>query len=137
MNWMRDLETTHEGRQLLERERVWFEATENLSRLMEESSVSKSELAKRLGTSKSWVTQLLSGTRNLTLGTLSDAFFVLGRSLHVSYGALTHSVHIVADDMKAIPLDAPEWPTQAAASPYSSRKTQLEEGGPTDGGLAA
>lgn len=45
---------------------------------MEELNISKVDLAKRLGKSKSYVTQMLSGSRNMTLSTLSDICFALG-----------------------------------------------------------
>ncbi|WP_062267061.1 helix-turn-helix transcriptional regulator [Endozoicomonas arenosclerae] len=51
--------------------------TEDLLVAMEGSGMTKSDLAKRLGKSKSFVTQILSGARNMTLKTLSDICFVL------------------------------------------------------------
>jgi transcriptional regulator with XRE-family HTH domain len=45
---------------------------------MEDNAVSKSELARRLGICKSYITQILSGSRNMTLGSLSDICFALG-----------------------------------------------------------
>ena len=62
----------------LAREELIYNATEDLLVLMERMEVSKKELARRLGRSKSYVTQLLSGARNMTLGTLSDICFALG-----------------------------------------------------------
>jgi DNA-binding Xre family transcriptional regulator len=44
---------------------------------LEDLDISKQELARKLGKSKSHVTQLLSGARNMTLGTLSDICFAL------------------------------------------------------------
>ena len=52
--------------------------------LMDEQGIKKAELASKLGTSRSHITQLLSGTRNMTLRTASDVLHALGRSLHVS-----------------------------------------------------
>lgn len=45
---------------------------------MEALNVSKAELAKRLGCSKAHVTGLLSGSRNMTLETLSHIAHALG-----------------------------------------------------------
>jgi transcriptional regulator with XRE-family HTH domain len=59
------------------REELIFNVTEDLLVLMERMEVSKKELARRLGRSKSYVTQLLNGARNMTLGTLSDICFAL------------------------------------------------------------
>lgn len=77
-------------RRIYEREALAFEAAELISRLMEEHEVNKSELATRVGTSKSHITNLLSGSRNMTMHTLADLTFVLG-----------HKV-----EMKAMPLSA-------------------------------
>src|SRR5690606_5803412 len=62
----------------LAREDLIYNVTEDVLVLMERLEVSKKELARRLGRSKSYVTQLLSGARNMTLGTLSDICFALG-----------------------------------------------------------
>ena len=60
------------------REDLVFNVTEDLLLMLENLSVSKAELARRLGKSKSYVTQILSGTRNMTLGSFSDICFALG-----------------------------------------------------------
>jgi transcriptional regulator with XRE-family HTH domain len=77
-------------RRLYERESLAFEAAELISELMEKQNVSKSELATRIGASKSHITQVLSGSRNMTVYTLADLAFALG-----------HKVGI-----ESIPLDA-------------------------------
>jgi transcriptional regulator with XRE-family HTH domain len=64
---------------LFQQERAIYEATELLESVMREEGVTRSELAKRLGKSKGWVTQLLDGEANKTIRTLADAFAVLGR----------------------------------------------------------
>ncbi len=84
-----DIRSTLAGRRLIERERLWIEATEALCRLMESKRVSSAELARRLDVSPARISQLLSGTRNLTLTSLADAFHALGRSMHVSHGPPT------------------------------------------------
>jgi len=64
-------------RRLYERESLAFEAMELVSRLMEQKGVNRAELAKRIGKSKPLVTQLLSGSRNMTMHTLADLVFAL------------------------------------------------------------
>ena len=66
-----------------QRERLATEITELISRLMDEQSVSRAELASRLGTSRAYVTKLLRHGSNLTVQTISDVFHALGRSLRV------------------------------------------------------
>ena len=60
------------------REELIMSVTEELLIAMERQGISKIELARKLGKSKSFVTQILSGARNMTLKTLSDFCFVLG-----------------------------------------------------------
>ena len=68
----------------LAREDLIYNVTEDVLVLMERLDVSKKELARRLGRSKSYVTQLLGGARNMTLGTLSDICFALGTAPRIT-----------------------------------------------------
>jgi hypothetical protein len=72
---------------LVAQETLILAATEEVCRVMEgedsDDSISRSELAKRLGCGKSHVTQLLSGERNLTLRTLADLAGALGHRVTV------------------------------------------------------
>ena len=95
-----DLKATPAGRRLLESQRVWVEATENLCALMNAEGVSGAELARRLRVSPSRVSQMLDGTRNLTLASLAEAFHVLGRSMHLTYGPITDRVELHAEKPK-------------------------------------
>jgi transcriptional regulator with XRE-family HTH domain len=70
-------------RRIYEREALAFEASELISRLMEEQQVSKTDLARLVGTSKSHVTQLLSGSRNMTVHTLADLAVALGHKVEI------------------------------------------------------
>jgi transcriptional regulator with XRE-family HTH domain len=67
-----------ENQRVLEQESLALEATELISRLMDETKVSKSELAQRIGKSRAFVTQVLGGSRNMTMHTLADLAFALG-----------------------------------------------------------
>ncbi len=63
-------------------------AAELIAKSMDERGLSKSDLAKRLGKSRSWVTQLLSGESNVTIRTLAQVLHFLGQELQfVSAGA--------------------------------------------------
>jgi transcriptional regulator with XRE-family HTH domain len=55
-----------------------MEVTETLCELLEKEKISRKELAHRLGKSKGFISQLLNGSRNLTLRTVADIFHVLG-----------------------------------------------------------
>ena len=73
-----ELLETEEGRREFMKEELAFDATEKIAELMEITNVSKSELAKRTGNSKAYITQVLSGTRNMTVHTLAGLAFALG-----------------------------------------------------------
>lgn len=59
------------------REELVYNVTEDILVALEDMGIAKKELARRLGKSKSYVTQILSGVRNMTLATLSDICFAL------------------------------------------------------------
>lgn len=68
---------------LLAQERLILDATEAIVGLLEDQGVTRQELAARLGKSKGFISQLLSGERNMTLRTLADLGHALGRSFSV------------------------------------------------------
>jgi transcriptional regulator with XRE-family HTH domain len=70
---------------LFQQERAIYEVTELLELLMTELGVNRAELAKRLGKSRGWVTQLLDGEANKTIRTVADAFAVLGHEYRSFY----------------------------------------------------
>lgn len=59
------------------------EFTEDLCRLMEEKQVSRAELARRIGTSRAYITKLLGGDANFTLMTMVKLAMALGGAVHV------------------------------------------------------
>ncbi|MHB8382164.1 MAG: helix-turn-helix domain-containing protein [Candidatus Binataceae bacterium] len=78
------------NRLLLKQERLILEVTELLSAALEESGLTKSELARRLGKTKGFVSQLFSGGRNLTLRTISDVADALGVKISVEAKSGAH-----------------------------------------------
>lgn len=84
------------------REELVYNVTEDILVALEDLDVSKKELAKRLGKSRSYVTQILSGARNMTLGTLSDICFALNVRPKVSI-----SVEPVIDTEEVVTV--PRW----------------------------
>lgn len=63
---------------LLAEERLILEATEAVVAVLDANGISRQELAQRMGKSKGFVSQLLSGERNMTLRTLADLGHALG-----------------------------------------------------------
>jgi len=58
--------------------------TEALYAAMEDQGVTRTELARRLGTSQAYITRVLSGNANFTLRTMSKLAFALGMQLDVA-----------------------------------------------------
>lgn len=72
--WMGSSEA---NKRLVAQETLILETTEALWALLEAAGITKSELAERMETTKGYVSQVLSGGRNMTLRTLSDICFAL------------------------------------------------------------
>jgi transcriptional regulator with XRE-family HTH domain len=66
--------------------------------LMEKEGVSKAELARRLGKSRSYITQLLDGSYNPTLRTASNIAFELGQSLTLVSARLGTVLNVQVND---------------------------------------
>jgi transcriptional regulator with XRE-family HTH domain len=77
-------QSSTESRRLLNQEKLILEVTEALSEAIEERGLTRSEVAKRLGKTKGFVSQLLAGGRNLTLRTVADIADAIGISLKVA-----------------------------------------------------
>lgn len=74
-----------QNRRLLQEEELILDVTESLSRLLEEVGLSKTELARRLGKTKGFVSQILAGGRNLTLRTIADVADALDYRIHIEF----------------------------------------------------
>jgi len=62
---------------IYQQEKLILEAMELISEAMEERNVNRSALARLMHRTRGYVTQLMSGSRNLTLRTLADAMTAL------------------------------------------------------------
>lgn len=78
-DWLGQVIQDKEVRRLFEQERLILEATEGICLSLAKQDMQRAELAEALGTSRAHVTQLLSGSRNMTLRTLSDLSHALGQ----------------------------------------------------------
>lgn len=70
---------SEENAKLMAQELLITEVTEEIWKAMEEAGINKTELANRIGATKGYVSQVLSGSRNMTLRTLSDICFALDK----------------------------------------------------------
>jgi transcriptional regulator with XRE-family HTH domain len=68
----------------LERDYVILNASELIASVLKERGITRSELAKLIGKTKGYITQILSGTTNMTIGTLSDILFSMGSGLELN-----------------------------------------------------
>jgi len=69
------------NRRTLRQEELIVAMTETLSGMLEREKITKTELARRLGKTKAFVGEILSGETNLTLRTIADVADALGYRL--------------------------------------------------------
>ena len=69
--WIERQTASPESRRMYEEERFILWATEAVAEAMANQGLTRAQLAEALGTSRPNVTQLLSGSRNMTLRTLA------------------------------------------------------------------
>ncbi len=62
-------------------ESLIFDVTEDVLIAMEDAGISQQELARKMGKSRSHISQLLSGERNMTLRTLASLCYELGAEI--------------------------------------------------------
>ena len=86
--------------QLLRQERLILDVTEQLAGALENSRVTQAELARRMGRTPGFVSQLLGGGRNLTLRTIADIAGAL--SLRPSFKLSSEQMAAVAEPWTAI-----------------------------------
>ncbi|MDP1667193.1 MAG: helix-turn-helix domain-containing protein [Methylobacter sp.] len=67
------------------RESLIMNVTEDILVAMEDENISKVRLARLLNKSKSFVTQMLGGSRNMTLRSLSDIAFALDVEVSIKF----------------------------------------------------
>lgn len=65
------------------RDRMLFDTMEELATAMRLHGVTQIELARRLGTTRSSISRMMSGRQNTTLATLHAAFHALGYQMQV------------------------------------------------------
>jgi len=118
-----------EYRRLYAIEGLIADAAELVARLMEEQGVNKAELARRLGKSRAWVTQLLSGKANMTMRTFAEVVHALGAQ--VKLGAETEETGLdqpAPFQSRAAALwRAKSGPSRASSLPNRSRWAQGSE----------
>ncbi|MDE2784249.1 MAG: helix-turn-helix transcriptional regulator [Gemmatimonadota bacterium] len=128
--WIKRQTKSPEARRRYEEERLILWTTEAIWTAMDDHGLTRAELAARLGTSRANVTQLLSGTRNMTLRSLAALAHACGLRADVHLKDITDSafteladstagaskgVRLIADSWIAPVLDEAEYELQFAA----------------------
>jgi len=83
-NFIQKLMSDDEGRKLYFREDLIFEITEAICKIMKERQISKADLSRLTGVSKSNISQLLRGDQNMRLTTVADLLYAVGSKLQVA-----------------------------------------------------
>lgn len=105
------------NRRLLREEALIQDAAEAVSVVMQEEGVTKAQLARRMGRTKGFITQLLSGGRNLTLRTLAGVADALEArvTITVSKNRDSRSVSSESPDLRVVNIES--WPSPWTQSP--------------------
>ncbi len=77
-----------ESRRIFEQELLSVSVNSLLTMAMTTQDVTQAELANRLGCTRQHVSQLLSGSRNMTLRTMADLSFSVGCRFEVKLGSI-------------------------------------------------
>ncbi|WP_419933798.1 helix-turn-helix transcriptional regulator [Candidatus Palauibacter sp.] len=91
--WVKRQTATPEARRLYEEERLILWATEAIAETIEEQGRTRADVAKALGTSRPNVTQLLNGSRNMTLRTLAALAHACGMRADLKLEPLPRLAH--------------------------------------------
>jgi len=98
-----------ELRKYHQREKLILDVTELIAKLMNKHKINKTKLAGLLGVGNSYITQLLDGTSNMTLRTVSDVFTAIDSELVVSAASLSlelgQTCEYEADDLMQTTID--------------------------------
>ena len=81
------------------------QATEEIRKAMEEANINKAELAKRMDVSKGHISQILNGSRNMTLRTLADICFALDYQPSLRLEPKKSKVEWRAIDQESMPAE--------------------------------
>lgn len=82
-------ESSPENRKHLAEEALIIEVSEEIWAALEQAGQSKAQLAQKMSVSKSYMTQVLDGTRNMTLRTLAGIASALDRQVSIRLRPVT------------------------------------------------
>ena len=96
--WTERQTRTPEARRRYEEERLILWTTEAICEAMDERGLNRAAVAEKLGTSRANVTQLLSGSRNMTLRSLAGLAHACGMRAEIGLEQLPDSVFTRIED---------------------------------------
>jgi transcriptional regulator with XRE-family HTH domain len=101
---------TPERQRVFAQEALIVDVAEEIWAALEEEQLSKADLAARLDKSKAFITQILNGSRNMTLRTLADVATALGRKIFIRVsreaerGQWEHLAPAFVSDRSIVPM---------------------------------
>jgi len=118
-----------EYQRLVEQETLIADAGEILCELLEAQGIERKELARRLGKTKGFVTQVLSGERNMTLRTLADLAFALDHRFELRFAPLsaarTYNRAVDSDVAESEPQPFAAYMSDCLTSRWERRPAQM------------
>jgi len=94
--WAARQEQSAETRREYERERLMLWTLDSIAELMADNGLTKADVARKIEASRSHLTQIFSGSRNATLGTISDLAWACGQRAVVKFEPLRSGEFISA-----------------------------------------
>jgi transcriptional regulator with XRE-family HTH domain len=89
--YFEELFSNNDNERIYQQESLIVEITETVYELMQRKGMKKKDLAEKLNVSQSQITQLLDGSANMQLRTISDILFTLGSKLKLEIEPLNET----------------------------------------------
>ena len=96
------VEETAERRRAFVQEELILDTAEQIWELMKKKNIRKVRLSETLGRSAAYVTQLLNGSRNMTLRSLADVATALGGTVRIRIGEHVEHRHWCVDERQPL-----------------------------------
>jgi transcriptional regulator with XRE-family HTH domain len=105
--WWDNLTATVESTVEYQIESIAFNIAIQIQKRIREMNLAQKDLAKKLGVSKSYVSQLLKGKSNMTLETLIKVANVLGLKPEINLSPVTYDIITVEDEVSLAQYEEP------------------------------
>jgi hypothetical protein len=128
-DWANRQECSDEARREHERERLVLWTLDAIADQMMDAGMSKADVARKLETSRANVTQVLSGSRNATLGTVADFAWACGMRAVVKFeplrsGAFISQPVVQVSSKPKVAFLRPNWHGSAEMSAVEAQEKQ-------------